>query len=209
MTMNVKKINLFLFLMIFSLSTNVYSQNQNTNLSVLVKNEKNKPVPGAIILIDGIKQKRIANSNGSFKVKLKKVPKTITAFSPIFGIKTIKYKKNKGTITIIISPDNKISDDNSVKTKSLNPQQFSTIYDYLRGNVPGLNIQGTTITIRGFNTVNGNTSPLFILNGAEVDQQMFGQIIPLEIKSVSVLKGSETARYGVRGANGVIIVETK
>jgi TonB-dependent SusC/RagA subfamily outer membrane receptor len=49
---------------------------------------------------------------------------------------------------------------------------------------------------------------MFILNGVQVDQETFGQIVPVTIVSVKILKGPETAIYGIRGANGVIEVTT-
>ncbi|MCI2229094.1 TonB-dependent receptor plug domain-containing protein [Polaribacter sp. MSW13] len=65
------------------------------------------------------------------------------------------------------------------------------------------------ISIRGYGSINGNMTPLFVVNGSNVSQETFGQIIPNDIKSVTILKGPETARYGVRGSNGVIVITTK
>ncbi|WP_093673189.1 TonB-dependent receptor plug domain-containing protein [Tenacibaculum sp. MAR_2009_124] len=94
-------------------------------------------------------------------------------------------------------------------SKSDNTVQFKSIYDYLRGKVPGVNVSGAnTINIRGYNSVNGSITPLFILNNTAVDQSVFGDVVPTTIKQIRVLKGPETATYGSRGANGVIIVET-
>ena len=85
-----------------------------------------------------------------------------------------------------------------------------SIYDYLRGQIAGVNVSSDEeITIRGYNSINGDMTPLFILNETTVSKEIFGNIRPLDIKSVTVLKGPETTRYGVRGANGVIIVTTK
>ena len=95
------------------------------------------------------------------------------------------------------------------KQKSLNTNQFNTIYDYLRGNVPGVTVTANNvINIRGYSSINGSMVPLFVLNGNYIDQDTFGLIPPLDIKSITVLKGPETSRYGLRGSNGVIEVET-
>ena len=51
-------------------------------------------------------------------------------------------------------------------------------------------------------------TPLFILNGVEIPKDIFSQIMPDEIESVTVLKGPDSAIYGIRAANGVIIVKT-
>lgn len=204
-----KNFKIVLLLLLISLSPNIFSQ-ENIKLFIKVKDEKNKPVPGAVILIDDVKQNRVANLQGVFKIRLQKAPKTITAFSPVIGVNKIDYQNGQNNITIKISKgENLLYKEKNLKEQSVNPQQFATIYDYLRGNVPGLNVSGTNITIRGFNTVNGNTEPLFIVNGTPVEKSTFSLIIPLEIEKITVLKGAETARYGVRGANGVIVVDTK
>ena len=190
----------------FSLSIN----SQNKEITIRVKDANNKPVSGAIILLDDTKQSVWTNSNGVFKTKLKFVPKEISAFHPKIGIKKIAYN-GKENIIIKIEKGNDIPITSNTKNqKQTNSGQFNSIYDYLRGQIPGVNVSSNeVISIRGYNSLNGNMTPLFILNETNVSQEIFGAIIPLDIKSVTVLKGPETARYGVRGANGVIIVKTK
>lgn len=199
------KKSLILFINIFLFCLNLNSQ--SNKLIINVKNKNDKSISGAVILFDDVKQNRWTNSSGIFKTKLKKQPKEIAAFHPKYGIKKIKYSGQK-EITIKIESDN-YSISNSPKQRTGAPNQFNDIYDYLRSRVAGLNISSDNIiTIRGFNTVNGNTEPLFILNDLNVDKDTFGSIVVNDIKSISVLKGPETSRYGVRGANGVIIVKT-
>ena len=183
---------------------------QSKKITIKVKDSKNKPVSGALILFDNVKQKVWTNSKGIFKAKIKKNPLIISAFHPNIGIVKTKYN-GKSNITLIIKKGNDLQlSDNSPKEKVINAGQFNDIYDYLRGKIPGVNVSSdNTILIRGYSSINGNMTPLFILNGTNVSQEVFGRIIPNDIKSVTVLKGPETARYGVRGANGVIIVKTK
>lgn len=203
---------LSLFLLVFLFSTQAFSQenksNEEVKLTIVVKDANNKPVPGAVILIDGVKQNRVSNTKGVFKAKLDKTPKKITAYSSLIGVKKIDYTgKNDITINIVGGSDHYAI--NTSKNKVDNAIQFKTIYDYMRGKVVGVNIASdNTITIRGFNTVNGSTQPLFMLNDAFVDQSIFSDIVPTTIKSISVIKGPETAIYGIRGANGVIKVIT-
>ena len=81
--------------------------------------------------------------------------------------------------------------------------------------------QGAAMFIRGINSVNANAQPLVILDGVELDMQrsreslhqgdifnMLSTISPEDIGKVTVLKNA-TALYGARGANGVILIETK
>lgn len=182
---------------------------KNIKISILVKDSKNKPVPGAVILFDDVKQKRRTNSKGYFKIKTDKPPKVISAFSQKVGIKKVKYKGGKSVI-IKIDNSSETYAKNEHKKKDLNPIQFRNIYDYMRGQVSGVNITAdNVITIRGYNSVNGSTTPLFILNNTPVSEETFAEIVPTTIKYISVLKGPEAAYYGLRGANGVIKVVTR
>lgn len=205
-----KNFKILLFFISLTYSFGLFSQNDKVKLSVTVKDDKNKVIPGAIILIDGVKQQRVANSKGIFKAKLENTPKTITAFSPLVGIRKVNYIKGKNNMVIkILKGNEKLDIVNDVNEKSLGTDQFASIYDYLEGAVAGVNVQDTNITIRGYNSINGSMEPLFILNGAQISKDVFSQIVPLQIKKIYVLKGNETSIYGVRGANGVIVVETK
>ena len=204
-----RTIQLFILGLLFSFSGTTFSQNNpEVKLMVYVQDATNNPVPGAVILVNGVKQRMRTNKNGYFRAKFNKVPKTISAFSPTIGIKKVVYKgQEKVTITLREQEEYQVFND--VNKKTLDPVQFRNIYDYLRGRIPGVNITAqNVITIRGFNSVNGSTRPLFIVNGVEVDQDIFGNIVPMQIKKVYVLKGPDASVYGVRGANGVIVVET-
>lgn len=85
---------------------------------------------------------------------------------------------------------------------------YTNIYDYLRGRVAGLDVNGTTITIRGIRSINGPNDPLIIVDGMPVDS--ISDLSPQQVASIEVLKdASATAAYGSRGANGVILITTK
>jgi len=69
-------------------------------------------------------------------------------------------------------------------------------------------VDGNKIVIRGVNTVNGDTDPLFIVDGAAYNN--IDWVNPNDVKSIDVLKDAGSASiYGVRGANGVIIINLK
>jgi TonB-dependent SusC/RagA subfamily outer membrane receptor len=72
---------------------------------------------------------------------------------------------------------------------------------------------GLVIRIRGVNTFAGKADPLFVIDGLPLEPGIDGALTginPQDIASIRVLKNaSETAAYGVRGANGVILITTK
>ncbi|CAM1370135.1 TonB-dependent Receptor Plug Domain [Tenacibaculum sediminilitoris] len=198
-----------IFLFVALLAFNLSADSQTKKLTIQVTDENNTPVAGAIILLDNVRQKRWTNAKGEYKIKLEKKPKQVSAYSPKIGIIKVAYNGEKKLILKIKEGnDHYISGD--TRSKNINPIQYRDIYDYLRGQVAGVNITGSNnINIRGYNSINGSTTPLFILNNTAVNKTIFSNIVPTTIKSIRVLKGPETATYGSRGANGVIIVQTR
>ena len=88
----------------------------------------------------------------------------------------------------------------------------------LQGKIPGLLSQSQSgqpgdaavVTIRGKGSINGTNTPLYIIDGVQVNAGDFSTINPGDIESFNVLKdASSTAIYGSRGANGVIVITTK
>ena len=95
----------------------------------------------------------------------------------------------------------------------------ATFVDALQGQVSGLSIYSdsgdpsstdNSIRLRGLNSLNAGTTPLFILDGAPVTQTVFTTLNPSDIESVTVLKdAASVAIYGSRAANGVIVITSK
>lgn len=91
-----------------------------------------------------------------------------------------------------------------------------SLADYL-SREPGVYIQGSgdniSVNIRGAQSVSGTNQPLFVINGQQVgrDYSVVNSIVDVnDIEYIEVLKGSEAgSRYGLRGSNGVIIIQTK
>lgn len=92
-------------------------------------------------------------------------------------------------------------------------QQFKDIFDYIRGNVPGVQVgqagpgQMPRIIIRGIGTNSEYTQPLFIVDGIQTDN--ISTIDPNNVYSIDIIKDGTASIYGMQGANGVILVTTK
>ena len=101
--------------------------------------------------------------------------------------------------------------DSASSVSSLDVKQgsgYSDIYEYMKGRVAGVDVNGTTITIRGMRSIMGNNEPLILVDGVEMDD--ISNILPDMVERIDVLKdASSTALYGVRGANGVILITTR
>lgn len=82
------------------------------------------------------------------------------------------------------------------------------MYDYLRGKVAGVEVRpDNTIFIRGHNSMYASTDPLILLDGTEITDLSI--VNPYDVYSVDVLKDASSAIYGMKGANGVILITTK
>lgn len=104
-----------------------------------------------------------------------------------------------------------------VSAKTIENQQVTSPLRALQGAVPGVNLitaggqpgNNPDIRIRGFSSLNSSASPLIILDGAPYNGNI-NSISQDQIESMSVLKdASSTSLYGSRGANGVILINTK
>ena len=124
--------------------------------------------------------------------------------SPVFNDETINLgygQVSKDDLTYSVS-----------HKKEKNTRAYNTVYDYLRDMVPGVRVESTgptsaNVYVRGINSINSSTKPLFVVDGVVMDE--IATINPYDIDSVDVLKDSAAAIYGVRGANGVILITLK
>ena len=117
--------------------------------------------------------------------------------------------RKKGTVTGSVS---------TVKAAQVEKTPTAAFDQALQGQVAGLSVLSNTgepsasavMTIRGTNSINSGTAPLYILDGVPIAASDFNTINPADIESISVLKdASSTSIYGARAANGVIVITTK
>ena len=88
--------------------------------------------------------------------------------------------------------------------------KYTDIYALLRAEGPGITVSNSgEISIRGGNNslTSGASSALIIVDGQP--EMSIDWITPCIVRSIKILKGSETAIYGLRGSNGVLIITTK
>ncbi len=106
----------------------------------------------------------------------------------------------------------------TVKNKVLMNRPTANAGDALSGQVSGLQVftssgeptEQSSMRLRGVNSINAGSTPLFVLDGAPVSQAVFSALNSNDIESVVVMKdASSTAIYGARAANGVIYITTK
>ena len=101
--------------------------------------------------------------------------------------------------------------DLSYSVSSVKPEEnefYTNMYDYLRGRVAGVEVRtDNSIFIRGHSSMEASMQPLILLDGVEITDLSI--INPYDVYSVDVLKDASSAIYGIKGANGVILITTK
>ena len=206
-----------------------YSQNK---LSGSVVNSKNKPVANAKIYLDSIYSNVETDRKGNFEISFPQKVATINIYSSVYGLLSNKFNNEKVmNFMFLNSPlpsEERIQKGETLKMVYLkqsneykvnnnegsgigtdkNASIYNTIYDLLRGRLPGVTVsRNNSISIRGISSVRNISDPLFVVDGVIVSSIDF--ISPNNVKKVSVLKGAEASIYGSRGSSGVIVIKTK
>ncbi len=88
---------------------------------------------------------------------------------------------------------------------------YNNIFDLIQGKIAGVTVDQSmgrgAIYIRGVSSFTLNTEALYVVDGMIVNN--ITQISPCDVKSIDILKDASAAIYGSRGANGVVLIETK
>lgn len=195
-----------------------------------VYDEKGKPLAGVSIVVVGEKKGVSTDEKGNFLITVPDY--AVLSFSYI-GYKTVTVPvKGKNSIEITLSRDVASIDDvvvvgygqqrkittigaqTTVKVAELK-QPVGNLTTVIAGRIAGVigvqrsgepGYDNAEVWIRGISTFT-NSSPLVLVDGVE---RSFNNIDPEDIESFSILKdASATAVYGVRGANGVILITLK
>lgn len=213
---------------------NTPSPSDKNKLSGIVRDVTGEPIIGASVFVKGTKIGTITNVDGEFSLD---VPANSTLMVSYIGFATREIPvKNHSNLKITLDEDaahnlnevvvvgygtqKKASVTGaiaSVTTKDLVQTPQANISNMLVGKMPGLiamqrsgapGEDNSTLLIRGVSTFSDNTAPLVMIDG--VERPNYNGLDPNEIESVSILKdASATAIYGVRGANGVILITTR
>ena len=215
-----------------------YSQSSgNVTVSgTITSADDGEPLIGVSVVSDSF-QGVTSSIDGTYTIEVK--GGSVLTFSYL-GFKSVEYKvpSDNKTVTYNLSMESESEsiDDvvviaygvrkkgtvagsvSSVKTEKIEKTPTAAFDQALQGQVAGLSVlsntgepsASTVMTIRGTNSINSGTAPLYILDGVPISSSDFNTINPADIESLSVLKdASSTSIYGARAANGVIVITTK
>ena len=209
--------------------TMVFAQNLTVEGTVL--DESGEPLIGVSVLVQGQGTGGITDIDGHFRIQNVKLG-TKLEFSYVGYLTQVQVVKGR-SMNITMQPDTKTLEDvvviaygqqkkvtitgavSAVGGDELLKAPVANVANALQGKLPGISVvqhsgmpgdDTPTIRVRGTGSLNDAT-PLVLVDGVE---RPFGQLDPNEIADISILKdASATAVFGVRGANGVILVTTK
>ncbi|MGN7720019.1 TonB-dependent receptor [Chitinophaga sp. 22620] len=207
-----------------------------------VTDAEGRPLPGVSVSVQGTKQGTITNDSGDFVLS---VPPTATLHFSMLGYKPADVAVNgRKAFTVTLSLQNTAVSElivvgygtqrrgdvtgaiASVNTQTLEGTPIRSVDQALQGRVAGVTFvqnsgmpgAGSSIRVRGGNSINGSNEPLYVIDGVPVfaDQGSDGtslnplnSISPTDIASIEILKdASATAIYGSRGGNGVVLITT-
>lgn len=201
----------------------LWALSQNITVKGTVKDGNGESIIGASVLQKGTTNGTITDFDGNFNLN---VPSQSTLVISFVGYKTQEIPvAGKTTLNVTLTEDTQMLDnvvvvgygtqkkeDLTSAISTLSPTEVlkspGGITDALQGSTAGVNVSGGKIRIRGTASITGSTDPLWVVDGI-IDAS--GNIPnDNEIESIQVLKDAAScAIYGVRGANGVIVVTTK
>ena len=184
------------------------------------------PLVKAEVEVKSTEQVVLTDTLGNFSVAVKNLDQIKVSAK---GFSTEKFKVDEKTKLAIINLKLRPGDKNreiaigygyvrdadklnavaSLNQNDANFSAYRNIFELVQGRFAGVQVSNGEFNIRGVNSINSGTNALVILDGTAVGSSVLYSIPPVQVKSVNVLKDGSAAIYGSRGANGVIIIETK
>lgn len=233
-----KRVCLCLFLLVsLGIRMAVAQSSSYTVKGSVISQTGREPLIGVSIQQKGTANGVITDMDGKYELSIQGGGDATLVFSYI-GMKTLERSVNPqtGVLNVEMEDDSQLMDEvvvvaygtrkkgtiagsvSAVKGEKMANVPAPSFDQALQGQAPGLTVvassgepsRAATFQIRGTNSINSGTAPLFILDGVPIESSDFNTISPGDIESVSVLKdASSTSIYGARAANGVIVITTK
>lgn len=209
------------------------SVQQQKSVKGKVSDSSGNSIPGASVVVKGTTIGTITDAEGTFS--LSNVPNNAVLQFTFVGMKPTEISVGNQTVVNVTmtvesygidevvaigygtqKKSNLTTSIAKIDNESIKERPIVSMGEAFAGQLSGVRAQNTSgipgselvIRIRGVNTINGNSSPLYVIDGVPRDNMT--DINPGDVASIQVLKdASATSIYGSRGANGVILIETK
>lgn len=217
-----------------SLHAEMLAQENSITVKGVVKDAKGETIPAANIVVKGTTIGTVADWDGNYQIN---APKGSTLIFSYIGFASKEVVVgSQSVINVVLNEDTQALDEvvvvaygtrkkgtisgsvGVIKADALENVPVASFDQALQGKATGLQVLANSgepsapasFKIRGVNSINAGTTPLFILDGIAISANDFSAINPNDIENISVLKdASSTSIYGARAANGVIVITTK
>ena len=196
--------------------------------------ESSGTLPGVSVVIKGTNQGTETDFDGKYSIKANNGDVLVFRYLGYSAVEKTVGASNTINVTLSVDEDNVLEEvivigygtttkkafagtASTVSQENLEAKSFSNVTGALIGEVAGVTVINSsgqpgsvgTIRIRGYGSVNGNRSPLYVVDGVPYTGSI-NSINPSDIASTTILKdATATAIYGSRGANGVVVITTK
>jgi TonB-linked SusC/RagA family outer membrane protein len=201
-----------------------------------VTSKSGEPLVGATVTVKGTILATTTNETGNFSINTTRGATLVVTYTGMADLETVVHSAGEVNLSLMESTASTLTDVvvvgygqqrrsnltgsiSTVRTKELTQSPVADLSNALQGRVPGVITKqgsgepgrdGASIYIRGNSTFGSTMEPLFVVDGIVRSYRDFSQLDPNEVESVSLLKdASSAAIFGVRGANGVVLVTTK
>ena len=207
--------------------SSVFSQNRNVHGTV-VDGNTGEPIIGANVVVKGETTRgTITDINGEFYLQVASNEKLCVSY---IGYLTSEVTANKTELKILLKEDGETLEEvvvvgygtqkkatltgavSAITNKEMSVTKNENVVNMLTGKIPGVRISQRSSQPGEFDNaidIRGMGEPLIVVDGIPRDKAYFSRMDANEIESISVLKDASAAIYGVRAANGVILVTSK
>lgn len=214
------------FLVIIAVSISGFASGQDRIVHGIVTTFDSIPLIDAEVRVKSTKQTVLTDTLGRFAVSCDSTDKLkVSAYGFYNQNVQLNEKIKFAAINLKLKPGEKnreyaigyghVSDKNKLNAvANLNKNdvdfsQYNDIYELIRGRFAGVQIINNEIIIRGINSINSSSAALIVVDGITVDESVLQSIPPNQVENIDILKDGSAAIYGSRGANGVVLIETR
>ncbi|WP_343695525.1 TonB-dependent receptor [Flavobacterium sp.] len=220
-----------LMILVFVLTTQLFFAQERTISGIV--SDGNGPIPGANVVVKGTNNGVVSDLDGKYKIKAKTGDVLIFSYmgmkdniiavgtSTTINVKLEEVGKELEEVVVVAYGKAKktsyVGSASQIKSEQLENRPLTNALSVLEGSTSGVQIQSSAgqpgaapeVRIRGFSSINGSNTPLYIVDGVPYAGDI-SNLNSSDIESLSVLKdASSTSLYGSKAANGVIIITTK
>jgi len=215
---------------------------QERTITGVVSDQNGNPLPNATITVKGDSRAAVSNASGAYTINVPAAAKALV-FSYVGAQPREVALDGKSILSVTLEiADTKLSEvviigygnakranlttaQTSVSAKEIERTINTTVEQAIQGRAAGVYVTqnsgqpggGISVNIRGINSITGNTEPLYVIDGVQLEgggttnsSNPLSSLNPSDIDDIQILQGpSATAIYGSRATNGVVLITTK